>query len=117
MHSIFVAPTSSSTGLTSVCLGLVRALDQIGVSVAFCKPISQLTDSNQVDQSTFILKQTTALEPCEPLSLEYAQQLISQGKEGQLMEEIVSIYSQSAKNADVVIVEGLVPIDKTILID
>ncbi|MCJ8313020.1 MAG: phosphate acetyltransferase [Saccharospirillaceae bacterium] len=117
MYSIFIAPTSSSTGLTSVCLGLVRALDQIGIAVAFCKPIAQLTDSNQVDQSTFILKQTTALEPCEPLSLEYAQHLMSQGKEGQLMEEIVSIYSQSAKNADVVIVEGLVPIANENYID
>jgi len=117
MHSIFVAPTSSSTGLTSVCLGLVRALDQIGVSVAFCKPIAQLTDSNKVDQSTFILKQTTALTPHEPLSLEYAQQLISQGKEGRLMEEIVSIYSQSANKADVVIVEGLVPINNENYID
>ncbi|BCE00352.1 phosphate acetyltransferase [Marinicellulosiphila megalodicopiae] len=117
MKSIFVAPTSSSTGLTSVCLGLVRALDQLGVSVAFCKPIAQLTGSNKIDQSTFILKQTTSLNPCEPIALDYAQNLMSQGKEDRLMEEIVSIFSESSHGADVVIIEGLVPVNNENYID
>ncbi len=40
--SLFIAPpTSLDSGLTSVCLGLLRALEREGVSVGFYKPFSQ----------------------------------------------------------------------------
>ena len=40
-HTLYLAPCGAKVGLTSVALGLVRALDNRGVRVAFCKPIGQ----------------------------------------------------------------------------
>ena len=37
-HTLYLAPCGAKVGLTSVALGLVRALDNRGVRVAFCKP-------------------------------------------------------------------------------
>ena len=37
---LFLAPTRSGVGLTSICIGLVRALDQQGIRVAFLKPVA-----------------------------------------------------------------------------
>ncbi len=43
----FIAPTAINSGLTSVCLGLVRAFDTIGLRVGFFKPISQSSYTNR----------------------------------------------------------------------
>ncbi|AJQ94646.1 phosphate acetyltransferase [Gynuella sunshinyii] len=111
MHSFFIAPTTSGTGLTSVCLGLVRALDRLGVRVAFCKPIAQVFGKDiGPERSTHLIRETVGLQPATPLGLTYAQQQMALGHEDQLMEEIISIYQQSAQDADVVVVEGLVPL-------
>ena len=40
-HTLYLAPSGAKVGLTSIALGLVRALDNRGVRVAFCKPIGQ----------------------------------------------------------------------------
>jgi len=110
-HSFFVAPTGSGTGLTSICLGLVRALNQKGIKVAFCKPISQVAHSDTgPERSTHMVNQIVGLNPATPISLSYAQQLLALGKDDELMEEMISLYHLSAKDADVVIVEGLVPV-------
>ncbi len=41
MHNFFIAPTGFGVGLTSICLGMVRALDRAGLKVRFFKPIAQ----------------------------------------------------------------------------
>ena len=111
MHSFFIAPTTSGTGLTSVCLGLVRALDRLGVRVAFCKPIAQVFGKDVgPERSTHLIRETVGLQAATPLGLTYAQQQMALGHEDQLMEEIISIYQQSAQDADVIVVEGLVPL-------
>lgn len=110
-HSFFVAPTGSGTGLTSICLGLVRALNHKGIKVAFCKPISQVAAQDTgPERSTHMISQIVGLRPASPLSLSYAQQQLALGRDDELMEEIISLYQSSAQDADVVIVEGLVPV-------
>lgn len=110
-HSFFVTATGTGTGLTSVCLGLVRALEQRGVKVAFCKPIAQtLAREAGPERSTHLVKATLGLEPAQPLTLAYAQQQLAEDRTDALMEEVIHVYQQSAGDADVVIVEGLVPV-------
>ena len=41
MHTFFIAPTGFGVGLTSISLGLVRALQRAGLKVGFFKPIAQ----------------------------------------------------------------------------
>ncbi|MBY0444007.1 MAG: AAA family ATPase, partial [Burkholderiales bacterium] len=43
MQTFFVAPTRQNVGLTSVSLGVVRALQHQGLKVGFVKPVSQET--------------------------------------------------------------------------
>jgi phosphate acetyltransferase len=109
-HTFFIAPTAVGSGLTSVSIGLVRALDRIGLRVAFCKPIGQPHDADVgPDRSTEFIRRTTNLHPPEPIDIGYAETLISEGEQDQLMEEVVAKYSEIADGADVIIVEGLVP--------
>ena len=41
MQTILFVPTSSGIGLTSACLGFIRALDYVGLKAGFLKPFSQ----------------------------------------------------------------------------
>ncbi|SFM24305.1 phosphate acetyltransferase [Marinobacter zhejiangensis] len=113
--NLFIAPTTLECGLTSVCLGLYRALDRVGVRVGFYKPFSQrLGDQipsipNDKDASVEFIRARTDLNPPDPIDLKRAQKLLNQGKSDLLMEEVVGHYQQVAKAADVVVIEGLVP--------
>ncbi len=108
--SFFIAPTALHSGLTSVCLGLVRALDKIGVRVAFFKPVAPLGQAGaEFDESVHFGRSISRLESPDPIPLSEAQKLLSRGDQGILMEKVVENYQSVAKHADVVIVEGLVP--------
>ncbi len=114
--NLFIAPTELGAGLTSVCLGLVRALDRVGVRVAFYKPVGQSRqeggdngDRDSDDRSIAFIKARSDLDPPAPISLHHAQQLLNKGKTEELMEDIVAEYHRAAGDADVVVIEGLVP--------
>ena len=113
--NLFIAPTSLNSGLTSVCLGLYRALDRVGVRVGFYKPFSQpVYDGESAhnqgqDASVAFIRAHGELSPPDPIDLKQAQKLLNQGKSDLLMEEVVGHYQKVAANADVVIIEGLVP--------
>ena len=107
-HTLYLAPCGSKAGLTSVALGLVHALDNRGVRVAFCKPIGQpLAKATGPERSTHFIRATTSLRPALPISLEEAERLISSERSDELMERIMRDFHESASDADVVIVEGL----------
>jgi phosphate acetyltransferase len=110
IHTLLIAPVGSDCGLTSLSLGLVRALDNHGIRVAFFKPIGQPArgDSGS-ERSTHFIRATTALTPVAPLPLEEAERLIGTGHLEELLEWVVRSFYQSAANADVVVVEGLIP--------
>lgn len=108
-HVFYLAPTGPGVGLTSITVGLVRALDRVGLRVHFYKPIGQphATDAGP-ERSTSMLRQTMKLAPPTPIHIHHAEQLMSEGNQDALMEEVIGLFQQTAANADVVIVEGLV---------
>ncbi|PAV26264.1 phosphate acetyltransferase [Tamilnaduibacter salinus] len=108
--NLFIAPTALESGLTSVCLGLFRALDSVGVRVSFFKPVAQ-SDGGDADEDRSInfLRSLSTVRPPEPITLQRAQSLLNKGNQDQLMEEIIGRYQQAAEDADVVVVEGLIP--------
>lgn len=109
-HTLFLAPVGSGCGLTSISLGLFRALDNHGIRVAFYKPIGQPTgDDEGPERSTHFIKATTALKPSDPIPLEEAERLIGTGHLDELLERVVRAFHESTENADVVVVEGLIP--------
>jgi phosphate acetyltransferase len=108
-YTLFLAPSGSGVGLTTLALGLVRALDVRGVRVAFCKPIGQTINHDQgPERSTHFIRATTQLNPANPIPQEEAARLISAGEEEQLMERVVALFHESCAGADVVVVEGIV---------
>lgn len=110
IHTLMILPTQQGVGLTSVSLGLVRALDSRGLTVGFIKPIAQPHPGDPgPERSTSMLRVSSALNPPEPLSIQYADRLLSENRLGELMEQIVGQYNQAAQGHSIMVVEGLVP--------
>jgi len=108
-HVFFLVSTGAGAGLTTVSLGMVRALDRLGIRTAFYKPVAQLHDGDEgPERSTQLIEHMTHFIPPQPINLRRATSLLGSGREGLLMEEVVALYRQCAEHADVVIVEGLV---------
>ncbi|ACY85233.1 phosphotransacetylase [Edwardsiella piscicida] len=106
-------PTSTSVGLTSVSLGVIRSMEQKGVRLSVFKPIAQpRTDADAPDQTTTIIRANSAIPAAEPLRMSHVEALLSSNQQDVLMEEIVARYHENTKDAEVVLVEGLVPTRK-----
>ncbi|MGV3346029.1 phosphate acetyltransferase [Enterobacteriaceae bacterium LUAb1] len=112
-RTIMLIPTSTSVGLTSVSLGVIRAMERTGVRLSFFKPIAQpRTGINAPDQTTTIIRHSSAVPAAEPLQMSRAESLLSANQQDVLMEAIIASYHANAQNAEVVLVEGLVPTRK-----
>ena len=106
--SFYISPTAQNSGLTSVCLGLVRALDEIGVRVGFFKPISH-SNTSTPDSSIHFAKALSNISCPQAITLAQAQALISKGKKSQLLENIIQNFYIAKQNYDLIIIEGVVP--------
>ncbi|WP_242393919.1 phosphate acetyltransferase [Anaeromyxobacter oryzisoli] len=104
-HTLLVAPAGRQVGLTSACLGLVRALDREGIRVAFAKPVAARGE----DRSAALLAHGANLRPPAPLARAVAEELLAAGDDQTLLEQIVALCSRAAQGADVLVVEGLAP--------
>jgi len=107
-HAFFVVPSGPGAGLTSVCLGLVRALDREGLRVGFLKPIRQPGDVAGPERSTHFVRLTTGLDAPEPRPYAEVAALLDAGDTGRVLQDAVARYQEVADGAEVVIVEGLV---------
>ncbi len=104
-HTLLVAPAGRQVGLTTVCLGLVRALDREGVRVAFVKPVAARGE----DRSAALMKLGANLSPPEPIARAVAEDLLAAGDDQTLMERVVALCNRAAERADVLVVEGMAP--------
>jgi len=107
-------PTGTSVGLTSVSIGVIRAMEQKGVSLSVFKPIAQPRSGGDKtpDQTTSIIRANSTIPTAEPMLMSKAEYLLSSNQQDVLMEEIIANYHASSKDAEVVLVEGLVPTRK-----
>lgn len=109
-HRIMLVPVGTGVGLTSVTLGLVRAMERQAVNVNFFKPISQPRFGDKgPEKSTAILRNLSHLNPPEPFDLTYAETLIGDGNVDVLLEEIVGRFESNIDSDQAVVIEGLVP--------
>lgn len=110
---IYLVPTGTGVGLTSVSMGLVRALDRSGIKAAFFKPVAQLFRGDTgPERSTFVIRNTTQLNPPQPISYAEVARELSAGHSDQLMERIMELYHQAGQDADVIVTEGLISMDE-----
>lgn len=104
-HTLLVAPAGRQVGLTTACLGLVRALDRQGVRVGFAKPIAARGE----DRVSALLKLGANLAPPESISRAEADDLLARGDDQTLMERVVALCAGAAEGADVLVVAGMWP--------
>lgn len=109
-HRLLVVPTAHRVGVTSVCLGILRALDRLGLRFAFYKPVARSTP----DRSTALVRLTTALDPPEPIAGSQAERMLGAGEQDVLLERIVEQVEEVGEGRDVVVIEGLVPVDDVV---
>ena len=103
--NILVAPAGRRVGLTTACLGLVRALDRQGVRVAFVKPIA----NREVSQSAELMALGAHILPVKSVPIHTAEELLAAGDDQTLMEHVVEVAGKAGLGADVLIVEGMNP--------
>jgi len=113
-RTIMLIPTGTSVGLTSVSLGVIRAMEQKGVSLSVFKPIAQPRNGgeNTPDQTTSIVRASSSIPAAKPLKMSYVESLLSNNQQDVLMEEIIANYHTNSQDAEVILVEGLVPTRK-----
>ncbi len=112
-RTIMLIPTGTRVGLTSVSLGVIRSMEQKGVRLSVFKPIAQpRAGDNTPDQTTTIIRANSSITAAEPLNMGYVETLLSSNQQDVLMEEIVARYHENTKDAEVILVEGLVPTRK-----
>jgi phosphate acetyltransferase len=104
-HVLLLAPAGRQVGLTTACLGLVRALDRQGVRVAFAKPIAARGE----DRVSTLVRLGSSLSPPEPISRADADDLLASGDDQTLMERVVALCARAAEGADVLVVAGMWP--------
>lgn len=107
-HTFFIAPTEIGTGLTSITLGLMRALDQLGLKVGVCKPIAR-SEKDEQHRALDLITLASGIQPPNAITLSKAQKMISAGQQDRLMEEVIGMQRQVRKEVDVVIIEGIEP--------
>lgn len=112
-RTIMLIPTGTSVGLTSVSLGVIRAMERKGVRLSVFKPIAQpRAGGDAPDQTTSIIRKSSAIPAAEPLQMSRVESLLGSNQQDVLMEEIIANYHANTKDAEVVLVEGLVPTRK-----
>lgn len=106
---IMLIPAGQSVGLTTISLGMVRVMQQQGLSVNFFKPVNQSRSGRKSqDQSRAIVTHISNLQPAVPLSATHVEEMISHDKTDELLEEIIDLFEQQYQDEDVVIIEGLI---------
>lgn len=112
-RTIMLVPIGTGVGLTSVSLGVVRAMERKGVNVNFFKPICQPRHGgNSPDLTTSSIQANSSVKTLEPFTLSFAENLIGSGQTDVLLEQIVARFAEETKDADTVLIEGLVPTRK-----
>jgi len=106
MRTYFLAATQPNVGLTSVSLGLLRALQRRGLKVAFVKPLTKRTPETE-PSVLFARSICQVTSTPDPLPMSLATQHVTMGKTDELLEDIVSLAMSATEGADVLVVEGM----------
>jgi phosphate acetyltransferase len=94
-------------------MGVLRAMERKGVNVSFYKPVAQPRHGgDQPDLTSSIVGNSSDMKVGQPLTMSEAENLIGNEKLDVLLETIVERYNQINKDADVTLIEGLVPTRK-----
>ena len=103
--TVLVAPAGRRPGLTTACLGLVRAFDRQGLHVGFVKPIADRGRNH----SAGLVALGAQISPTPSVPRSLVEELLAAGDDQTLMEHVVEVAARAAEGADVLIAEGMSP--------
>lgn len=103
MKTLFIAPVGEISSLASLSLSVVAALEKSGLRVGFVKPVGTPTDRSQNLYKTHFNR--TAPTPMSP---QFIAQAIRNNSYADLLENVIDLVGQAAKDNDVVVVEGMI---------
>lgn len=108
---IMLIPIDVGVGLTSVSLGVSRAIEQKSIRLSVFKPITQThtVENASGETATLIHKNYSPILASAPLHMNYVKKLLGTNQQDVLLEKIVALYHDSIKNAEVVLIQGLAP--------
>lgn len=106
---LLVVPALHGAGSSTVCLGLVHALDADGVDVGFAKPLAQPRKASYPDISADLIRLVTPLQPPCPVDQATVRRLVAADQMAELMELGLEQVDATVNAHDVVVVEGLAP--------
>lgn len=111
MPNFLLVPIGTKSGLTSVSLGVVRALQQKGRRAVYYKPVSHTPiPEGSTEAALVFADKLFHLTPPKPLSLAEVEEMVGAGRDDDLIERMVSDFSRVVAEAhDVAVVEGVVP--------
>ncbi|MDR3497307.1 MAG: phosphate acetyltransferase [Ancalomicrobiaceae bacterium] len=109
-RTFYLIPVSRGVGLTSMSLGLTRALQLAGVRVGFFKPIAQPEFvPGESDLACHFARTLCNTQTPDPLPFEHAADMVRAGNLAGLMEEVVALVEPMRALYDVLVVEGMIP--------
>ena len=111
MPNFLLVPIGTKTGLTSISLAWLRALQQIGRKPAYFKPVAHTPlDTSGTEAATHFAAGLFLLDPPQPLPLSTVEAMIAANNDDDLIELIVANFNRAAAaDHDVMIIEGVVP--------
>ncbi|MEF1337818.1 AAA family ATPase, partial [Vibrio rotiferianus] len=93
-RTIMLIPASAGVGLTSVSMGVLRAMERKGVKVSFYKPISQpRSGGDQPDLTSTIVGYNSDMKIGQPVAMSVAESLIGNDNMDELLETVVERYN------------------------
>ena len=101
-HTLLIVPIGLGVGLPTVSRGLERAFENQGLKVCFLDPVSHLPAEKEIDEEKALAKVEN------PLPIQCVESLLSQGKEDRFLEFLIAYYEHHVKEADIVIVLGVI---------
>jgi len=108
-RKIMLIPVGSSVGLTTVSMGLVRAIEEQGIKLNFFKPVAQPRRGDKGEErSTAIIAHHASVTPITPFTLDYVEGMISNDNTDELLEDIIERFENSSEQDAVTVIEGLV---------
>ncbi len=112
---VLMVPTSVGVGLTSASLGLMQALESIGLKAGFFKPFCQdELNGSGADRSSALASSTLGVHPPTPIPQATMERLLRQDRLDVLMEQVVELFDEVMGGhddtmPDLIVVEGVVP--------
>ncbi len=94
--TILLTPTRAGTGLVSIAMGLVRALESRGIKVGFLNPIS---NENNHNRETMLV--TDSANADLSMSLSTVDKLMGSGQTSTFLEKITAMHQLLTKDNDI----------------